>query len=175
MPSNNRMDRTGASTASVLAECSCAPAAHAERYADSMPDPKERRMKSQSTEAVTRITSLAPQFLVDDLAAAIAYYRDRLGFETDFVYESFYASVSRDGFSIHLKCAPKTVADRTHRKQNEHLDAYVGVRGIEALFNELKSKGAQIIRSLEERPWACKDFYVEDADGYLLCFSEEMA
>jgi len=92
-----------------------------------------------------------------------------------FVYESFYASVSRDGFSIHLKCAPKTVADRTHRKQNEHLDAHVGVRGIEALFDELKSKGAHIIRPLEERPWGCKDFYVEDLDGYLLCFSEETA
>jgi uncharacterized glyoxalase superfamily protein PhnB len=130
---------------------------------------------SQSIEAVTKVTSLSPQFLVDDLSAAICYYRDRLGFEVDFVYESFYASVSRDGFSIHLKCAPKTVADRTHRKQNEHLDAYVGVRGIEALFNELKSKGTHIIRPLEERPWACKDFYVEDPDGYILCFSEETA
>jgi hypothetical protein len=39
----------------------------------------------------------------------------------------------------------------------------------------LKSKGAHIIRSLEERPWACKDFYVEDSDGYILCFSEETA
>lgn len=132
-------------------------------------------MQDPSIEAVSKITSLAPQFLVDDLSAAISYYRDRLGFEADFVYESFYASVSRDGFSIHLKCASKTVADRTHRKENEHLDAYVGVRGIEALFDELKSKEAHIIRSLEERPWACKDFYVEDSDGYILCFSEETA
>lgn len=130
---------------------------------------------SQSVEAAPTLTSLSPQFLVDDLSAAIAYYRDRLGFETDFVYESFYASVSRDGFSIHLKCAPKTITDRGHRKQNEHLDASVGVRGIEALFNELKTKGAHIIRSLEERPWGCKDFYVEDPDGYILCFSEETA
>ena len=49
-------------------------------------------MKNQSVKAVTELTSLAPQFLVDDLSAAIAYYRDRLGFEPDFVYESFYAS-----------------------------------------------------------------------------------
>ena len=132
-------------------------------------------MKNQSIETVSKITSLAPQFLVDDLSAAIAYYRVRLGFDADFVYESFYASVSRDGFSIHLKCAPKTVADRTHRKQNEHLDACVGVRGIESLFDEFKSKGAHIIRSLEERPWACKDFYVQDSEGYILCFSEETA
>ena len=132
-------------------------------------------MKSPPVKAATKVTCLAPQFLVDDLPAAIAYYGDRLGFEPDFVYESFYASVSRDGFSIHLKCAPKTVADRTHRKQNEHLDAYVGVRGIEALFEELKSNGAHIIRALEDRPWSCKDFYVADPDGYLLCFSEETA
>jgi catechol 2,3-dioxygenase-like lactoylglutathione lyase family enzyme len=130
-------------------------------------------MKSSAVKAVTKVTCLVPQFLVDDLSAAIAYYRDSLGFELDFVYESFYASVSRDGFSMHLKCAPKTAADRIHRKQNEHLDAYVGVQGIEALFDELKSKGALIIRSLEERPWGCRDFYVEDPDGYLLCFSEE--
>jgi len=130
-------------------------------------------MNRTSVKAETKVISLAPQFLVDDLSASVAYYRDRLGFQPDFVYESFYASVSRDGFSIHLKCAPKITADRAHRKQNEHLDAYVGVRGIEALFDELKSKGARIFRPLEQRPWACKDFYVEDPDGYILGFSEE--
>ena len=130
-------------------------------------------MNSPSLKAVTKITCLAPQFLVDDLPEALAYYRDRLGFATDFVYGSFYASVSRDGFSIHLKCAPKTVADRAHRKQNEHLDVYVGVQGIDPLYDELKTKEANIIRTLEDRPWGCKDFYVEDLDGYILCFSEE--
>jgi uncharacterized glyoxalase superfamily protein PhnB len=130
-------------------------------------------MNSLSLKPVAEITSLSPQFLVDDLAKAIDYYRDRLGFDPDFVYESFYASVSRNGFSIHLKSAPKTIADRTHRKRNEHLDAFVAVRGIEVLFDELKSKGAHIIRLLEQRPWGCKDFYIEDADGYILCFSEQ--
>lgn len=129
-------------------------------------------MKTQSVEVVTKITSIAPQFLVDDLKAAIDYYRDCLGFEADFVYESFYASVSRDGCSIHLKCAPKTLSDRSNRKENEHLDAYVGVQGVEELFEEMSLKGARITHPLEEKPWGCKEFYVEDVDGYLLCFSE---
>jgi uncharacterized glyoxalase superfamily protein PhnB len=132
-------------------------------------------MNNHSASGAAEITGLAPQFLVDDLSVALAYYRDKLGFAPDFVYESLYASVSRDGFAVHLKCAPKTLSDRQHRKENEHLDAYIGVRGIEALFGELESKGAQIIRRLEERPWDCKDFYVEDADGYILCFSEKTA
>ena len=45
-----------------------------------------------TTEGVTQMASLtgiAPQFLVDDIGAAIAYYRDKLGFAVDFCYDSF--------------------------------------------------------------------------------------
>jgi catechol 2,3-dioxygenase-like lactoylglutathione lyase family enzyme len=122
-----------------------------------------------------QITGIAPQFLVDDLDRAIAYYRDRLGFELDFKYESFYAGVRRDGFAIHLKHAAKLAAERAHRKQNEHLDAYIEVSGIQGLFSELQRRGAEVTKPLGERPWACLDFYVEDADGYILCFSEPIA
>jgi uncharacterized glyoxalase superfamily protein PhnB len=120
------------------------------------------------------ILGIAPQFLVDDLDRAIAYYRDTLGFELDFAYESFYASVSRDGFAIHLKEAPKLAADRAYRKQSEHLDAYVAVSGVRDLFSEVQRRGADVIRPLAEQPWACLDFYVEDPDGYVLCFSERL-
>jgi catechol 2,3-dioxygenase-like lactoylglutathione lyase family enzyme len=129
-------------------------------------------MRTETAASTAHVTGIAPQFLVDDLDAAIAYYRDKLGFTMDFCYESFYASVSRDGFAIHLKCAPKSVTDRAHRKLHEHLDAYVSVTGIAALHGEFQSRAASITRPLTERPWSCLDFYVEDPDGYVLCFSE---
>jgi uncharacterized glyoxalase superfamily protein PhnB len=132
-------------------------------------------MSTVEVDRATRLTGIAPQFLVDHLDRAIAYYCDQLGFALDFKYESFYASVSRDGFAIHLKCAPRLAAEREHRKQNEHLDAYISVAGVRALFSELEKRGARVIRPLEERPWACTDFYVEDIDGYVLCFSEPNA
>ena len=130
-------------------------------------------MTTVAVQSATRLNGIAPQFLVDDLDRAIAYYRDKLGFELDFEYQSFYASVTRDGFAIHLKHAPKLAADRAHRKQNEHLDAYISVSGIRGLFSELETRGAQVIKPLEARPWACLDFYVEDPDGYIICFSEQ--
>lgn len=123
----------------------------------------------------TTITGIAPQFLVDDLAVATAYYCDQLGFTLDFCYESFYASVSRDGCAIHLKRAPKTRSDRVHRQQQEHLDAYINVVGATSLYDEIQSRGARITKPLAERPWACRDFYVADLDGYILCFSEPTA
>jgi len=130
-------------------------------------------MSTTAAHRATHLTGIAPQFLVNDLDRAIRYYCDKLGFELDFTYQSFYASVTRDGFAIHLKHAPKLGADREHRKQNEHLDAYISVSGIRALFSELETRGAQVIKPLEERPWACLDFYVEDPDGNILCFSEQ--
>jgi len=129
-------------------------------------------MCTNAVQRATRITGIAPQFLVEDLERAIAYYCQKLGFGLDFKYEDFYAAVSRDGFAIHLKCAPKLPRDREDRKQNEHLDAYISVKGIRDLFREMQSRGAHVIRPLEQRPWACLDFYVEDPDGYVLCFSE---
>ena len=132
-------------------------------------------MPTEAAPHTARLTGIAPQFLVDDLDSAIAYYREKLGFVLDFSYESFYAGVSRDGFTIHLKCASRSLSERARRKQEEHLDAYISVTGVAALHDELRSRGAHIIKPLDSRPWSCIDFYVEDPDGYILCFSEPTA
>ncbi len=118
------------------------------------------------------ISTAAPQFLVSALSDSIAFYEQRLGFQCDFVYADFYASISRDGAKIHLKCAPTLEAERAHRKSGEHLDAYLPVSGIDELHAQLVGRGAPIVTPLEERPWGTREFYVEDLDGYILCFSE---
>lgn len=132
-------------------------------------------MSTVAAHRAATLNAIAPQFLVDDLHRAVGYYRDMLGFTIDFEHQGFYASVSRDGLAIHLKHAPKLVADREHRKRNEHLDAYIAVTGIRELFNEFLQSGARIVKPLEQRPWSCVDFYLEDLDGYILCFSEPTA
>jgi uncharacterized glyoxalase superfamily protein PhnB len=121
---------------------------------------------------MSSISTAAPQFLVDRLADALAFYEQRLGFERDFVYQNFYASVSRDGAMLHLKCAPKLEGERAHRRSEEHLDAYLAVSGVRELHEEFVRRGAPIVKPLEQRPWGQLDFYVEDPDGYILCFSE---
>lgn len=118
------------------------------------------------------IKRVIPQFLVSNLGDAIAFYEARLGFTRDFVYGDFYASVSRDGAPIHLKCALKLDAERAHRRSGEHLDAFVDVSEVQALHDELVGRGAPISKPLGQRPWGTLDFHVEDPDGYILCFSE---
>jgi predicted enzyme related to lactoylglutathione lyase len=119
-----------------------------------------------------RIASFAPQLLVDDLDRAITFYSDVLGFSFGPAWGGFYAIGRRDGFDVHLKCAPKTVEDRTHRRQHQHLDVYASVSGVDALYDACQAKGATILKPLARTPWGTKDFYLEDPEGYILAFGE---
>jgi catechol 2,3-dioxygenase-like lactoylglutathione lyase family enzyme len=122
-----------------------------------------------TTTTKPRLTSLAPQFLVDDLARSIAFYQ-KLGFAFGEPWDGFYAIGLLDGLELHLKEAPKNVDERRHRRLNEHLDAAAGVDGIEAFHAQCAANGVTITKPLTATPWGTKDFYVEDPDGYVLCF-----
>jgi uncharacterized glyoxalase superfamily protein PhnB len=119
-----------------------------------------------------RITSFAPQLLVDDLESAMKFYHEVLGFSFGPPWRGFYAIGDRDGFAVHLKCAPKTAEDRAHRLQHEHLDVYASVIGVRALYEQCKAKGATILKPLAGTAWGTSDFYIEDPEGYILAFGE---
>ena len=125
---------------------------------------------TSTTIAKPRLTSLAPQFLVDDLERTIAYYRDVLGFAFGKPWNGFYAIGQRDGLELHFKQAPKNLAERQHRRDNEHLDASAGVEGIEAFYAICLATGANVLKPLTSTAWGTKDFYIEDPDGYIICF-----
>lgn len=116
-----------------------------------------------------RLTSFAPQFLVDDLVRSMAYYQ-KIGFVFGEPWDGFYAIGQLDGLELHLKEAPKYEAERQHRREHEHLDAAAGVDDIETFYAQCAANGVRIIRPLTTTAWGTKDFYVEDPDGYVVCF-----
>jgi catechol 2,3-dioxygenase-like lactoylglutathione lyase family enzyme len=116
-----------------------------------------------------RVTSFAPQFLVDDLKRSMTYYR-KLGFVFGEPWDGFYAIGELDGLELHLKEAPKSGAERQHRREHEHLDAAAGVEGIEAFYAQCIANGATILRPLTATAWGTKNFYIEDPDGNIIAF-----
>jgi|ERR1044072_2290420 catechol 2,3-dioxygenase-like lactoylglutathione lyase family enzyme len=115
------------------------------------------------------LINIAPVFLVTDLARSVRFYTEQLGFELEFSYEDFYASVRRDGCCIHLKCASPTPRDQTAFELAEHLDACVVVSSAEKLAAEFLTAGAIFTVPPRTMPYGI-EFYVRDPDGYIIGF-----
>jgi catechol 2,3-dioxygenase-like lactoylglutathione lyase family enzyme len=112
---------------------------------------------------------------VKDLQTAIAYYRERLGFQLDFQGPDegpFWAGVSRDGIGIMLKAVAPDVLPCPNHTRHEWgpLDALIYSMDPDALFHEFTRRGASFASKLsfiEEGLWG---FVITDADGYRLSF-----
>jgi len=119
----------------------------------------------------TKIKAISPQLLVADLERSLAFYTRQLGFEIDFLYEDFYAGITHNVFSIHLKQGNITKEERENKLKNEHLDLIFSVGDIIPLFENMQNRPVVIIQPLREMPYG-REFYIADPDGYLLGFIE---
>ena len=121
------------------------------------------------------LVSISPFFIVKDLHASIAYYRERLGFEVDFQGppdDVYYAGVSRDGIGIMLKTiAPEVLPQPNHtRHEWARWDACIYTLDPDALFEEFSRRGVTFVTPLsfiDEGLWG---FEISDADGYVIAF-----
>jgi uncharacterized glyoxalase superfamily protein PhnB len=124
--------------------------------------------------------SIAPYFLVDDVVATANYYRDKLGFQYDRFWGEppCFCMVYRSGVVIMLSQPPKKGLVRPNHvaegNEGEAWDAYVWIDNADALHAEFKSKGVTIPRGVCDQPYGCRDFDVEDCNGYRLCFGQDL-
>lgn len=120
--------------------------------------------------------SIAPYFPVHDVVATANYYRDKLGFR----YERFWGEppsfcmVHRNGVVIMLSCMPVDGVVRPNRfarpEPGDDWDAYVWVDDADALFAKFTANGVTIARGICDQEYGCRDFDVEDCNGYRICF-----
>ena len=118
------------------------------------------------------LKGMSPQLIAADIKRSINFYTKKLGFSLEFNYEDFYAGVSKDGYTIHLKSGNPTVEERKSRRDNEHLDLVFSVDNIEYLYNEMLVAAIEIIQPLRTMPYG-KEFYIADPDGYIIGFLEQ--
>ena len=122
-----------------------------------------------------RMASIAPFFIVRDVAPAIAFYRDRLGF--DLAYSApdgdpFFAILDRDDVRIMLKAITPDVPPQPNHTRHPwaRWDAYVHTPDPDALAEELASRGATFRQPLADDDDRLRGFTIEDVDGYVLYF-----
>ena len=122
-----------------------------------------------TSSSATSLHGAATVFVVQDVLRSVEHYRDVLGFHTEFMYgqPTFYAGVERDGVAIHLQAASET------KRQPGHGAVNVFVADVDALYQELKARGARTLNEPKDYPYGMRDFDITDLDGNQLCFGME--
>jgi catechol 2,3-dioxygenase-like lactoylglutathione lyase family enzyme len=123
----------------------------------------------------TNLLSISPFFIVKDLQASVAFYRERLGFRLDFEGpddDVYYAGVSRDGIGIMLKAIlPDVLPCPNHTRHPwARWDAYIYTRDPDTLFDEFRQRGVSFVKELSFIDDGLWGFEIIDADGYVLAF-----
>lgn len=119
----------------------------------------------------------APFFIVGNVPAALAFYRDRLGFEVTFQGpepdDIFFGIVERGGAMILLKAigvAPVPNYTRDIKQGIARWDAYFCVPNPDALAAEFASRKVEFSEPLQDTSDGLRGFELKDADGYVLFF-----
>jgi catechol 2,3-dioxygenase-like lactoylglutathione lyase family enzyme len=100
-----------------------------------------------------------------DVAATLAWYRDKLGFTIGGDHGD-YGIVHRDGVELHFwKCADRDLAEQSA--------AYLRVADAAAVRSTmLEAAAGGRISKVEDKPWHMREFHVVDPNGNLLRFGQ---
>jgi catechol 2,3-dioxygenase-like lactoylglutathione lyase family enzyme len=118
------------------------------------------------------LKSVAPQLVVPDVVKAAEYYRDVLGFAIlgYFAEPPVYAIVQRDGVEIHFGKA-ENGGISNQKVRSGSFDLYIWVTDIDAIFDELKAAGADVVEGPVKRVYDSTEVVVRDCNGYSLVFA----
>ncbi|MBA3914791.1 MAG: VOC family protein [Acidobacteriales bacterium] len=124
--------------------------------------------------ARTETPAISPFFIVSNVDATIAFYRDRLGFETRFQQperKPFFAILGRDGVQLLVKSEGGVLPlPNPGRHPSMRWDAYVSAPDPDALAAEFAGRGATFSTPLKDTHDGLRGFEIRDPDGYVLFF-----
>lgn len=125
--------------------------------------------------------NIAPYFIVDDVRASAEYYRDSLGFQFDRFWGEGpdFVMVHRRGITVMMSRIDGVRPQPNGRAaggdgDDAPWDAYVWVDDADALYEEFQRAGVRIARPICDQPYGCRDFDIEDINGYRLCFGHDL-
>jgi uncharacterized glyoxalase superfamily protein PhnB len=109
-----------------------------------------------------KLESHATVLQVPDVRAALAWFRDALGFDVSPWQDgSAYGYAERDGVWFHLS-----------EPGSDLWSAYVYTDDVEALHSELVERGAEILQPPTDKGYGVRDLIVRAPGGHVLAFGQ---
>lgn len=104
-----------------------------------------------------------PELPFDDVPAAVTYYRDILGFRINYQQHDL-GVMDRDAITVLL------IARTEQHKGIGSFEAYVA--DVDALYDDLRAKGATTLGPPVSHPWGLRDFKIIDNENNRITFAQ---
>jgi catechol 2,3-dioxygenase-like lactoylglutathione lyase family enzyme len=141
-------------------------------------------MPKPSNPARDDLAALVPELVVADFARSLAFYRETLGFRVLCGRpEERFADLEREGARIMIERPTERLwlTRPLEAPDGRGINLQIGCADATALRNQCLARGHALFKDLEEAWYrrdailpGCRQFLVQDPDGYLLRFSEDI-
>jgi len=122
---------------------------------------------------IQKAIGVAPVLAVPDVEKTTAYYCNVLGFSLIGVVgePAAYGMVARDGFHLHFGRSPEGKIHKNDNFRSDLFDVIFWIPEINAYFEEVKSRGAEIVQPIVQRQYG-REFRIRDCDGHVILIGD---
>lgn len=110
-----------------------------------------------------------PFLPVIDLQETLSFYRDKLGFYDEWVWEVIDGGIRRDEMRLIFQQSPEYT--RLINSEHHWFVLIWFVDNVDEIYNELKQK-VEIFSDIGNRPWGIREFSIKDVNGYEIRVAE---
>jgi uncharacterized glyoxalase superfamily protein PhnB len=124
-------------------------------------------MSAQAASNPVRLKKSEAVFAVSDVRETIAFYRNVLGFESEWLWGDppVHGGVAWNKVQVMFHKSPELAAKIAGHGH------YFFVDDVQSLYERHKSAGAPIANEIANQPWGVREYCVRDINGYYLTFA----
>jgi uncharacterized glyoxalase superfamily protein PhnB len=127
------------------------------------------------------LTAANTMLIVEDVKKTAEFYRDKLGFSIDFVFEKNdedstpFACVRRDSYAVYFESYPSFKEDyETFEDVKVKCGIYFEVNDVDALYEELKERNVSFVWTPTTQGYGNRDMKILDYNGYQILFGTDV-
>jgi predicted enzyme related to lactoylglutathione lyase len=102
---------------------------------------------------------LVPELPVADVTSTQQFYRDKLGFHIDWIWDNDFGAVTNGHTQIFFSKSENPFSDCT---------LYIFVENADTLYDACTTAGVEIVTPIESVPWGMREFVIRDINGHKL-------
>jgi predicted enzyme related to lactoylglutathione lyase len=123
-------------------------------------------------EPLTEFSSFSFVLAVPDLNSSASYFRDSLGFRLEWPEGTGWQLATRGNVRIMIGHCPDAIPPSATGDHSYF--GYLKVANVDALHEELVSRGAIILQPPANKPYGMREFLVGTPDGHRMMIGQDM-